>query len=291
MLILQRDIEVKLLRTFIAVVDENGFARAAQALHVTQPTVSQQIKRLETIVQAPLFQRTKRPLQLTPAGREVMAHARRVILLNNEVLSKISAFSSQELFSMGCSVHFADGLRTMLAQLAVERPRLRCAMATGLSAVLADKLAQGELEAAILLGTQTPRSEILGRLRLAWFGQALPAAGERLPVALVSERSALSDRIIETLAERDVAWHSVPRCSDPLAVRASIQAGLAYTALPANAHHNHPSLRPAPLGALGPAPEPLPVYLAFSPSVREPVVDAARAAARAMLKDVPLSPP
>ncbi|WP_329150219.1 hypothetical protein OIU91_25410 [Streptomyces sp. NBC_01456] len=59
----------------------------------------------------------------------------------------------------------------------------------------------------------------------------------------------------------------------------------------ANAHHHHPSLRPAPLGALGPAPEPLPVYLAFSPSVREPVVDAARAAARATLKDVPLSPP
>lgn len=76
-------------------------------------------------------------------------------------------YARQGSFSVGRSVRFADGLRTMLAQLAVERPRLRCAMATGLSAVLADKLAQGELEAAILLGTQTPRSEILGR---AWPG-------------------------------------------------------------------------------------------------------------------------
>lgn len=140
---LQRDIEVKLLRTLMAVVEENGFARAAQTLHVTQPTVSQQIQRLESIIQAPLFQRAKRPLRLTPAGREVVAHARRVILLNNEVLSKLSTLHSQKSFSMGCSVHFADGLRSMLSQLAVERPHLRCAMATGLSAVLADQLARG----------------------------------------------------------------------------------------------------------------------------------------------------
>ncbi|MEU8912981.1 LysR family transcriptional regulator [Streptomyces nigrescens] len=288
---LQRDIEVKLLRTLVAVVDENGFARAAQTLHVTQPTVSQQIQRLESIIQAPLFQRAKRPLRLTPAGREVVAHARRVILLNNEVLSKLTALHSQKSFSMGCSVHFADGLRNMLSQLAVERPHLRCAMATGLSAVLADRLDRGELEAALLLGTASPRCEMLGRLRLAWFGEVPLVPGDRFPVALVSERSALSIRIVDTLAERNVPWRSVPWCSDPLSVRASVQAGLAYTALPADTHHNHPSLRPASPGVLGPAPQPLPVYLAFSSSAPEPVVDAARAVARATLKDLPLSPP
>jgi DNA-binding transcriptional LysR family regulator len=289
--VLQRDIEVKLLRALVAVVDEGGFARAAQALHVTQPTISQQIQRLESIVQTPLFQRDKRPLRLTPAGREVVAHARRVIVLNNDVLSTVSALRSQEWFSMGCSIHFADGLRTMLTQLAAERPQLRCAMTTGLSAVLADKLAREELDAAVLLGTEMPHSEMLGRLRLAWFGQVPLVPEDRFPVALVGERSALSIRIVETLAEHNIRWRSAPWGSDPLAVRACVQAGLAYTALPANAHHNDSSLRPAPLGALGPPPQPLPVYLAFAPSVREPVVHAARAAARAALKDVPLLPP
>lgn len=177
----QRDIEVKLLRTLVAIVDENGFARAAQTLHVTQPTVSQQMQRLESVIQAPLFQRGKRPVQLTPVGRELVAHARRVILLNSEVLSELSAIHSHQSFSMGCSVHLADGLKSMISQLALERPQLRGAMTTGLSSALADGLARGEFEAALLLGTETPRSEVLGRLRLAWFGEApsTPGAASR----------------------------------------------------------------------------------------------------------------
>lgn len=288
---LQRDIEVKLLRTLLAVVNEDGFSRAAESLHVTQPTVSQQMQRLESIIQAPLFQRTKRPLRLTPAGRELVAHARRVILLNNEVLNKLSAIRSHESFRMGCSIHFAEGLRTMLTQLAAERPNLRCSMVTGVSAALADQVAEGELEAALLLGTVTDRREMLGRLRLRWYGHVPVATGERVPIALTGDRSALSIRIVETLAEHGIAWRSVPWSTDPLAVRAAVQAGLAYTALDENAHHNHPELRPARTGALGPAPAPLPVYLALSPTVSPSVVDAARSAARATLEGAPLSPP
>ncbi|WP_100835043.1 LysR family transcriptional regulator [Kitasatospora fiedleri] len=286
-----RDIEVKLLRALVAIVDEGGFACAARSLHVTQPTISQQIQRLESIVQAPLFERTRRPLLLTPVGREVLAHARRVILLNNEVLGRISTLGSLDSLSLGCSVHFADGLRTMLSELAAERPQLKCSIATGLSAALADRVAQGELEAAILLGIETPRCEMLGRLRVAWYGPDSLPPEEPVPVALVSERSALSRRIIETLAEHNVPWRSAPWCSDPLAVRASVRAGLAYTVLTANVHHTDPSLRPVPSGTLCPDPEPLPVYLAFSPSAREPVIGAARSAARAALRDVPLGPP
>ncbi|MEU2226633.1 LysR family transcriptional regulator [Streptomyces sp. NPDC018347] len=287
----ERDIEVKLLRTLLAVVKEDGFSRAAEALHVTQPTVSQQIQRLESIIQAPLFQRAKRPLRLTPAGRELVAHARRVILLNNEVLSKLSAIRSQDSFTMGCSIHFAKGLGSMLVQLADEHPQIRCCMVTGLSTALVDRVADGELEAALLLGTETPRSEMLGRLRLGWFGDVRLGPGERVPVALTGGRSALSIRIVETLAQNDVAWRSVPWSADPLSVRAAVQAGLACTALDETAHHSHPELRPAPPGTLGPPPAPLPVYLAFAPTVRSCVVDAARAAARATLVGAPLSPP
>lgn len=286
----QRDIEVKLLRTLVAIVDENGFARAAQTLHVTQPTVSQQMQRLESVIQAPLFQRGKRPVQLTPVGRELVAHARRVILLNSEVLSELSAIHSHQSFSMGCSVHLADGLKSMISQLALERPQLRGTMKTGLSSALADGLARGEFEAALLLGTETPRSEVLGRLRLAWFGEAPLDSGGSFPMAFDSGRSTLSARIMDTLAERKVAWHSVPWCSDPLSIRASVQAGLAYTALPANTHHNHLSLRPTPAGLLGPPPEPLLVHLAFSSTARKPVLEAARAVARATLRALPVLP-
>ncbi|MFJ2416280.1 type 2 periplasmic-binding domain-containing protein [Streptomyces brevispora] len=163
-------------------------------------------------------------------------------------------------------------------------------MTTGLSSALADGLARGEFEATLLPGTETPRSEVLGRLRLAWFGEAPLDSGGSLPMAFDSGRSALSTRIMDTLAERKVAWHSVPWCSDPLSIRASVQAGLAYTALPANTHHNHLSLRPTPTGLLGPPPAPLLVHLAFSATARKPVLEAARAVARATLRALPVLP-
>ncbi|MEV3859280.1 LysR family transcriptional regulator [Streptomyces sp. NPDC050095] len=288
---MQHDIEVKLLRTLLAVVNEDGFSRAARSLHVTQPTVSQQINRLEAVIHAPLFHSTRRPLRLTAAGREMVAHARRVILLNSQVLDKLSALRSQETFSMGCSIHFTDGLPAMITRLAEERPQSRCSMVTGLSATLADQVSSGELEAAILLGIRTERSEMLGRLRLGWFGQVSQSPDERVPVALVGDRSALNMRIVETLAEHAVPWRSVPWYADPLSVRAAVGAGMAYTALAENAHHSHTSLRPAAPGVLGPAPVPLPVYLAISPSVGEAIGDAVHAAARAIVADAPLSPP
>jgi len=288
---MRRDIEMKLLRTLLAVVDHGGFARAARALHVTQPTITQQIQRLEAIVQAPLVQRSSHPLRLSSVGQELVTYARRAVLMNDEVLDNISGLRSQERFKLGCSAHFAHALWTMLARLASERPDIQYATTTGISPLLADNLAKGELDAAILLGTETRRCEMLGRLELAWFGQVPVASQSPFPLALVGERSALSMRIIETLAKHNVRWRSVLWSSDPLAVRASVQAGLAYTALPSNVHLTDPLLRPASRGSLGPAPEPLPVYLAFSPSVREPVVEAMRAAVRETLSAMPLSPP
>ncbi|GAA2514168.1 LysR family transcriptional regulator [Winogradskya humida] len=288
---MQRDIEVKLLRALVAVVDEGGFSRAAQALHVTQPTVSQQIQRLESVVQAPLLERTIRPVKLTSAGREVVAHARRVLLLNSEVLGILSALRGEESFRLGCSMHFVDGLQSMLAEFAIERPAMRLEIVTGLSTTLADRLEREELDAAILLGTTTARCEMLGRLRLAWFGNAPAVTGAGYPVAMVGGHSALTLRMLETLARNRIRWQAAPFSTDPLMVRASVQAGLAYTALPANAQLHHPALPATAEGVLGVAPDPLPVYLAFSPSVCEPMVDAARTAARAALGEMPIAAP
>lgn len=63
-----------LLRVFQAVVKFRNFSRAADVLHMAQPTVSQQIHRLETLLQARLFNRTSKSVTLTPAGRALNAH-------------------------------------------------------------------------------------------------------------------------------------------------------------------------------------------------------------------------
>jgi LysR family cyn operon transcriptional activator len=68
------------LRYLLAVADHGGFTRAAQALHVSQPTLSQQIRQLEDTLGVSLFDRTSRTVKPTDAGEAYIECARRVLV-------------------------------------------------------------------------------------------------------------------------------------------------------------------------------------------------------------------
>ena len=68
------------LRYLLAVADHGGFTRAAEALHVSQPTLSQQIRQLEESLGVDLFDRTSRSVKPTDAGQAYIECARRVLV-------------------------------------------------------------------------------------------------------------------------------------------------------------------------------------------------------------------
>ena len=68
------------LRYLLAVADHGGFTRAAEALHVSQPTLSQQIRQLEETLGVDLFDRTSRSVKPTDAGQAYIECARRVLV-------------------------------------------------------------------------------------------------------------------------------------------------------------------------------------------------------------------
>src|SRR5271170_5662711 len=72
-------LELRHLRYFVALADAGNFSRAAEKIFIAQPTLSQQIRRLEEIVGTPLLQRRREGLRLTPAGRVLLEGSQNVL--------------------------------------------------------------------------------------------------------------------------------------------------------------------------------------------------------------------
>jgi DNA-binding transcriptional LysR family regulator len=81
-------LELRHLRYFVALADAGSFTRAAEAIFIAQPTLSQQIRRLEEIVGTPLLQRRREGLRLTPAGRVLLDGSRNVLALVDQEVSR-----------------------------------------------------------------------------------------------------------------------------------------------------------------------------------------------------------
>src|SRR5262245_6658550 len=72
-------IELRHLRSFVAVAEELNFGRAAERLYITQPALSRQIRLLERLVGCQLLQRSTRRVELTLAGEALLERARRLL--------------------------------------------------------------------------------------------------------------------------------------------------------------------------------------------------------------------
>jgi DNA-binding transcriptional LysR family regulator len=82
------DIELRHLRSFLAVAEELHFGRAAERLHVAQPPLSQQIRRLEEQLGAELVDRSSRPVRLTAAGTAFQEEARLAVYHADQAMER-----------------------------------------------------------------------------------------------------------------------------------------------------------------------------------------------------------
>ena len=98
--------ELRHLRYFIAVAEELHFGRAAARLHIAQPPLSQQIRRLETELQAPLFYRTRRHVELTDAGRVLLGEAKAIVAQAEQAVGITQRASRGEIGQLfvGCAL-------------------------------------------------------------------------------------------------------------------------------------------------------------------------------------------
>ncbi|MFD8786779.1 LysR family transcriptional regulator [Kitasatospora sp. NPDC059599] len=102
------DLDLRKLRYFVAVADHGRFGRAADALFITQPVLSRQIRALERELGCTLFTRTTRSIELTPAGRTLYEEAGRITTTVDAALRRVQEAARSERRIV---VAFSPGLR------------------------------------------------------------------------------------------------------------------------------------------------------------------------------------
>ena len=147
------EIELRHLRYFVAVAEELHFGRAAQRLHLAQPPLSQQIRKLEEILGYPLFERTSRSVNLTAAGQVFLERAQRTLRNVNRDIDEARSIGRGEVGSLHIGFVGSAMLTTLPAIFRRYReayPLVRLHLHESFTSKVIEGLQNGTLDAGLL---------------------------------------------------------------------------------------------------------------------------------------------
>jgi LysR family hydrogen peroxide-inducible transcriptional activator len=144
--------ELHQLRYFVAVAEEGGFSRAAARLHVAQPSLSQQIRKLERELGQPLLDRLPRGVVLTPAGRHLLTRARRILAETADAARCVRDCGEpvQGRLVIGAIPTIAPGLLPeLLGRFARAHPAVEVEVIEEITERLLHRIEEGDLDLAL----------------------------------------------------------------------------------------------------------------------------------------------
>jgi DNA-binding transcriptional LysR family regulator len=145
--------ELRQLRSFVAVAEELHFRRAAERLHLAQPSVSQQIRALEAELGAALFDRNRRGVALTPAGAALLVEARELLARADHAAAVVRGTGAGERgrLRMSLTRSLTGGIAgAIVAGYRQRYPDVELALSLGTTMLHAEQLHAGELDVAFV---------------------------------------------------------------------------------------------------------------------------------------------
>lgn len=159
--------ELRYLRYFVAVARERHFTRAAKALGISQPPLSQQIKRLEEEVGTPLFRRLTRGVELTEAGEAFYEDACKILALSDAALEKARGIARGLNGSLSIGITSSDAFHpkifALIRQFQVQNMAVQVHQVEANMSSLTTMLAEGELDIAFVRRSKAFELKILDR--------------------------------------------------------------------------------------------------------------------------------
>jgi DNA-binding transcriptional LysR family regulator len=141
-----------LLRTFITAIDLGGYTRAAEVLGRSQPAVSLQMQRLETLLGNKLIIQSGREMKLTEDGKALAVIARQILRLNDMAVGQFERARVQAALRIGLPIDFAVGeLQRGLTAYARQTNRVQIELHCDLSRVLLERLHRDEIDLTVAL--------------------------------------------------------------------------------------------------------------------------------------------
>ena len=244
--------DLKHLKTLIAIVENGSFAAAGEAIGLTQSAISLHVKSLEDELETKLFDRTTRPPRLNTRGRNLIDRARTIV----EQCEGLSDIATGEALSGSLGIGSVPTLLSgilppALSAIRGSHPDIRILVSSGLSADLVGRVHKGELDVAVV----TEPSQL--QTGLSWHMFAKEPLMVIAPEGTVGEtdrellnagpfirfqRYAWAGRLIDTqLKDRGIRVHTGMEIDSLEAIASMVKHGLGVSVVPDRAAADLPS--------------------------------------------------
>ncbi|WP_150736747.1 LysR family transcriptional regulator [Pandoraea anapnoica] len=236
-------LDLGLLKTLVAVVDEGSFTRAAERVHRTQSTVSQQIRRLEDELGRQLLMRDRSGVNVTPTlhGELLAQYARKLLALSMEAVDAMENDSRVSTVRVGLPEDIdARRMADMLSRFVQAHGDIRLEIVAGMSADLRERLSAGDLDLA-LVKREPGQGDCLMAWpeTLVWAMAAQSAARDAdslahapVPLALFPQGCIYRQRAIRSLDAARRPWRMAFGSHSLTGIQAAVSSGLGVSVLP-----------------------------------------------------------
>lgn len=244
------DLDIHLLRAFVAVAELKNFTKAASRLNRTQSAVSMQVRRLEQNLGKLLLSRYRGRVSLTDDGLVMLEYAKRILKLNDEIIAEIGDPQVKGRVRLGVPDDYAAYLLpVVLTGFGALYPKINLEVYCALSVDLLQLLREGEVDLALTTRQpQSPGGSVIRREQLVW-AQAQGSQLQHqdpLPLALFPRGMCLfRESALAALQSCGRSWRLVCTSRGLAGIRAVVASGMAITIVTQNTIS--PSMEPIAL--------------------------------------------